>query len=163
MTQYKSHVPQELKDKIEFFIHNLPHEKLMRRFHIEDGVSEHNIVPIQGNYLDGYIPHQDGGLEWNVLVDAACTKFISEHHKAFMGKFWEQYDQDFEDDEQPDPDLYQVQIYADSGEVTVRISLNYKDAPYYREKYAEDVVGVTFTHEEFMDLSVDGLVGELLA
>lgn len=152
-TQYKRGVPQELQDKIDFLINNLPHRKLMRHFHVQEPVSEPTVVPIEGNHLDGYIPHQDGGLEWNALVEPAWCEFVSENHKRYMEVFEEQRD---------DPSLYQFQIFIDSDEVVAKVTLNFKDAPYYRECYAEELALASFTEEEFMGLSVDSLMRDIL-
>ena len=60
--------------------------------------------------------------------------------------------------------LVQFEVFADNfryGEnkpsVTVRVSVNYKDAPYYRGKYAEDLNSTSYNIDEFMKLSIEDL------
>lgn len=63
-----------------------------------------------------------------------------------------------------EPALVQFEVFADNfryGEnkpsVTVRVSVNYKDAPHYREKYAEDFNSTGYDLQEFMKLSLQEL------
>ena len=60
--------------------------------------------------------------------------------------------------------MVQFEVFADGfryGEdkpsVTVRVSVNYKDAPYYREKYAEDLNSTSYNIDEFMKLPIEDL------
>jgi len=46
--------------------------------------------------------------------------------------------------------------------VTMRSSLNYRDAPYYRDRYAEDIKSHVLTVEQFMELSIEQLAEMLV-
>lgn len=64
-----------------------------------------------------------------------------------------------------DEALLQYEIFCngygwrDEGQtVTVRVSVNYKDAPYYRSKYAEDIKSTSYSVEEFLSLPIAELL-----
>lgn len=63
------------------------------------------------------------------------------------------------DSEWWEPALLQFQVFVERKDkfddespfnVVCRLSINYKDAPYYREKYAEDILFRTYRPMEFM-------------
>ena len=88
----------------------------------------------------------ESGIEWDNLTERQKDEF-SEYELEWF-----------------EPALVQFQVFADNfryGEnkpsVTVRVSVNYKDAPYYREKYAEDLNSTGYDLEEFMKLSIEEL------
>lgn len=87
----------------------------------------------------------DSGIEWDNLTDEQKSTHAEYEQEWF------------------DPAWVQFEAFADGftygGEpiVTVRVSINYKDAPYYREKYAEDLNSTQYELEEFMRLSVEEL------
>jgi hypothetical protein len=47
------------------------------------------------------------------------------------------------------------------GMVTVRLSLNYRDAPYYRSKYAEDLAEFQYTADEFKAVELYAIIERL--
>ena len=88
----------------------------------------------------------ESGIEWDNLTERQKEDFSDYECEWF------------------EPALVQFQVFADNfryGEnkpsVTVRVSVNYKDAPYYREKYAEDLNSTSYDLEEFMRLSIEDL------
>jgi hypothetical protein len=88
----------------------------------------------------------ESGIEWDNLTEKQKEEF-SEYELEWF-----------------EPAMVQFEVFADNfryGEnkpsVTVRVSVNYKDAPYYREKYAEDLKSTCYDLEEFMKLSVQEL------
>lgn len=88
----------------------------------------------------------ESGIEWDNLTDEQQSDF-----------------QDYESD-WFEPALVQFEVFANGfryGEnkpsVTVRVSVNYKDAPYYRGKYAEDLNSTSYDIEEFMKLPIEEL------
>lgn len=61
-----------------------------------------------------------------------------------------------------EPALLQFQIFVErknrfdddsEKQIVCRLSINYKDAPYYREKYAEDIKVIAFDEQEFIQLA----------
>ena len=88
----------------------------------------------------------ESGVEWDNLTDEQQIDFQEYESEWF------------------EPALVQLQVFADGfayggskPNVTVRVSINYKDAPYYREKYEEDLNSTRYSLEEFMRLSVEEL------
>ncbi len=86
------------------------------------------------------------GIEWDNLTERQKEDFSSYESEWFESA------------------LVQFQVFANHfryGEnkpsVTVRVSVNYKDAPYYREKYAEDLNSTGYDIDEFMKLSIEDL------
>lgn len=66
-----------------------------------------------------------------------------------------------------EPALLQFQVFVERFDrfddnspmqVCCRLSINYKDAPYYREKYAEDIKQEIYTIEEFMQLENSAII-----
>lgn len=66
-----------------------------------------------------------------------------------------------------DPALLQFQVFVERFDrfddyspmqVCCRMSINYKDAPYYREKYAEDIKQKIYTIDEFMQLENNDII-----
>lgn len=49
-------------------------------------------------------------------------------------------------------------LIGEEKTVTIRLSINYKDAPYYREKYAEDIKSETLTVDEFLSESIADII-----
>lgn len=65
------------------------------------------------------------------------------------------------------PALLQFQVFAERVDrfddnsplqVCCRLSINYKDAPYYREKYAEDIKQEIYSLDEFMKLENNAII-----
>jgi hypothetical protein len=104
--------------------------------------------------------------------DKRCFKsFLSDHgldedteYDALTDEQKEQlaeYENDWHD-----PALLQFQIFADydtgirsePANITMRLSINYKDAPYYREKYAQDIKTLILEPAEFMAKPVSEII-----
>lgn len=88
----------------------------------------------------------ESGIEWDNLTDRQKDDFIEYKMQWF------------------EPAMVQFEVFADNfryrernQSVTVRVSVNYKDAPYYREKYAEDLNSTSYDIDEFMKLSIEEL------
>lgn len=88
----------------------------------------------------------ESGIEWDNLTDQQQNDFAEYESERF------------------EPALVQFQVFADNfaygnraPSVTVRVSVNYKDAPYYRGKYAEDLNSTSYDIDEFMKLSIEEL------
>jgi len=183
MEQFKYFVPAELQEKIQSIA-----TELELNFHVYKGNAETygciHIDPIEGNYRDGWIPHQHGGLSVSdfILSDIDNSRHLTEEQTEFINESysdcWKSFchDNDLDEtiayndlsDEQQneladyenewfEPALLEFQIFVDGSEddlqVVCRSSINYKDAPYYREKYAEDIHSVTYDYVEFMAMT----------
>lgn len=116
-------------------------------YHISAGQKEYNERQNKDCW-DQFLSENDldSGSEWDNLTDKQ------------QGDFQEYESEWFE------PALVQFQVFADGfaygdrkPSVTVRVSVNYKDAPYYREKYEEDLNSTRYSLEEFMRLSMEEL------
>ena len=88
----------------------------------------------------------ESGIEWDNLTEKQKEEFSDYELEWFESA------------------LVQFQVFANNfgyggnkPSVTVRVSVNYKDAPYYREKYAEDLNSTDYTLDEFMKLSIQEL------
>lgn len=66
-----------------------------------------------------------------------------------------------------EPALLQFQVFVERldrfddhspMQVVCRLSINYKDAPYYREKYAEDIKQEIYSLDEFMQLENNAII-----
>lgn len=66
-----------------------------------------------------------------------------------------------------EPALLQFQIFVERldrfddnsrMQIVCRLSINYKDAPYYREKYAEDIKQEIYSLDEFMQLENNDII-----
>ena len=88
----------------------------------------------------------ESGIEWDNLTEKQKEEFSDYESEWF------------------ELALVQFEVFADNfryggnkPSVTVRVSVNYKDAPYYREKYAEDLNSTGYDMDEFMKLSLQEL------
>lgn len=154
--------------------------------------NDHTIQAIEGNYYDGYIPHQDGGYMINSLVRCDMESYyhetenqtnkMNELYDDMLDSFMADYNLseiDYDDPEVMnllcdydnewfDPALVSVELFTDyeadfnSQCVIIRSSINYMDAPYYREKYAEDIKLICYTINEFMGKSNEDIISELI-
>lgn len=102
---------------------------------------------------DSFLQDNDlpSGIEWNNLTHEQQNEYMEYENNWF------------------EPALLQFQCFCDGFSfyddgkrqyVTFRVSINYKDAPYYREKYAEDIKSVIYTAEEFMQLTNEEINNE---
>ena len=115
--------------------------------HISKGQKEYNEK--QSKYCwDQFLRDNDleSGIEWDNLTDRQQSDFAEYESEWF------------------EPALVQFQVFADNfaygnmaPSVTVRVSVNYRDAPYYREKYAEYLNSTVYDLDEFIKLSIEEL------
>jgi hypothetical protein len=191
MKNFKSSVPLLVQAKI----HSLATEIKLSFSDVVtcryESMGDVRMSDIEGNYVSGWMPRQDGGFDVSLLVDSGIdssyhvtpkqTEFVNEQEKNCFNAFLSDNDLDDETswddltDEQKeeycnyqhdwfsDGALIQIQIFA-SGypgsyweekeqTITVRVSVNYRDAPYFREKSAEDIKQLILSEAEFMEMS----------
>ncbi len=115
--------------------------------HISEGQKEYNERQSNACWEQFLCDYKlESGIEWDNLTDRQKEDFSEYESEWFEHAF------------------VQFQVFADgfqqgSGKpsVTVRVSVNYKDVPYYREKYAEDLNSTSYDLDEFMQLSLQEL------
>ena len=136
-------------------------------------------IPFQdgGFHVDGFYSNNtwdshfsNGQKDYNERQSNDCWKQFLRDNNLESGIAWDnltdQQQSEFSEYEMQwfEPALVQFEVFADGfsyGEnkpiVLVRVSVNYKDAPYYRGKYAEDLNSTSYDLEEFMELSIQEL------
>lgn len=111
------------------------------------------------------------------------TEYMLEQYKHCLDQFIEDNNLDFIDyddneiceqlseyeNEWFEPALLQFQVFVESENkfnngspfnVVCRLSINYKDAPYYREKHAEDILFRVYDYREFMNTENSVIVNQ---
>ena len=197
MNNFKTSVPSDLITKLSELSQAIVLRDIIGGS--VEGYGEQRIEEIQGNYVSGWIPKQDGGFTVDELYSNSTDENITEKQKEYN---WKQYQDCFaqfiydvlsrsDDDDSEvlhedlteeekeqfydyerewfEPCLVQVQMFVDGyGEycgddkqVTIRLSVNYKDTPYYREKYAEDMRQVILEIDEFMAIDNQAIIDQL--
>lgn len=199
MKNFKDSVPDNIIAKLSALS-----EAIVLRDLIGNSVEsygETRIDEIEGNYVSGWMPSQDGGFSVDEFFGNGTDEYITEKQKEFN---WKQYQECFSqfvsdvinyegdtellyedlteeqkeqfndyDREWLDPCLVQVQMFVDGfdnqsmfktcndKQVTIRLSVNYSDAPYYREKYAEDIKQVILEIDEFLSMDNEEIIAQL--
>lgn len=193
MKQFKSVVPANIIAKLTSLSQAIDISELMGRS--IEAYSEQNIGDIEGNYVSGWLPSQDGGVSADQLYDNGVDCFHTIKQKDYNaeqykdcekqfandvlgeGKEWDDYTEEEKEQfygyerEWFDPSLVQVQMFVEGyyegsfgpkeKTVTVRLSVNYKDAPYYREKYAEDINVLIMEIDEFLSMDNEAIIAQL--
>lgn len=189
---FKKSVPQNAQKKIHALAESIDFYDLISGHH--ESMTEQEISPIEGNYRDGWIPHQDGGFGVDQFYrnDADSTYHFTQKQTEFMADYYDDMLESFcrdNDIESPDcidydddsmldklseyengwfePALLQFQVFVERADrfdnespmqIVCRLSINYKDAPYYREKYAEDIKQEIYSLDEFMQLENNAII-----
>lgn len=158
-----------------------------------DGYGCLRIDPISGNAYDGFIPHQEGGYSVSEMFGNGCGsgKYFTEGEREESNRMLEQCALDYASHEGIDREevnfssdeygeyeseymrdcdsLLTCEIWtghrkdSQPGIVTVQLSVNYKDAPYFRSEYAEDILELQYTAEEFAAVDLSEIVKQLKA
>ena len=148
------------------------------------------IDEISGVGYSGFIPHQDGGFtvseRYPCGVSSGC--FFTQSERKFCERMQQDAENEwlreneldavpegrkeecyeYQDEWMRDQDtILSVELWTGHNQddnlddVTIRLSLNYKDAPYYRSKYAEDIIELKYTAAEFIALDPAACVAAL--
>lgn len=190
-SNFKQAVPVELQEKIKQLADEVEFREIISGY--QESISEQTISPIEGNYRDGWIPHQDGGysVDQFYLSDMDSCRHFTEKQTDWMNELYndmlesfcqdsgiEEIDYDDQEllnrlcdyeNEWFEPALLQFQVFVESKDrfndespfnVVCRLSVNYKDAPYYREKYAEDILFRVYDYKEFMQTENCAIIEE---
>lgn len=177
MTQYKEHITQEQRALIAELA-ELGAEMIDDL--TMDKYDAPAIEPIEGNYRSGWIPSQDGGLCASYMADCGwgggaylCDKHREQVESQEARAYAELPEGIAHDSEEAyeylseymnDPMLVYFEAYWEQdGSLTMRHGWNFRDAPYYREKYADDLHSVTFTPDELDGKTAAQLFAEYAA
>lgn len=179
MKHFNSAVSTELQSKLKDFS-----EAALSDFISEFADSEacSKVEELSGIAESGWIPLQLGGFivseYYRNDLDASYhfTKEQGEFNQSFYDIELERYKQ-FNDVEEIDYDSSDFQEWEldlfdpsylrltsfveNSGMVKLELTLNYKDAPYYRLQFSETLKELTFTEAEFMTTDFDAVFEQL--
>lgn len=196
---FKSLVPNAIKQKM-LLIAELAKDEIINNCNSGELIIEcENIGTIEGNYVSGWMPNQDGGYESSAFYrnEMDSSYHFTEKQKDYNSEQYENMLKDFcldNDIEYSELDnkklseelqekmyeyerdyfeeaLLSFEIFADCADsdswskklksaVTMRLSINYKDAPYYRQKYAENIKQVILSFDEFLDMPESGIINQ---
>jgi hypothetical protein len=196
MKHFKREVPEAIQEKIHAlaqYVHEEWSNVIVISSRSYGAMGEVQLSEIQGNYVSGWMPNQDGGFSIDCLYQNDQDKtyhFTEKQTEAASSQAttcWEMFLHDnaldselsyddlteeqktsFADYENEwfDPALLQFQVFTegwknydseDKPTITMRLSINYKDAPYYREGGAEDIKSVILEIDEFMNTDIEVL------
>jgi hypothetical protein len=141
-----------------------------------------NISTIDGIESSGYIPLQKGGFNISEFYRNGIdpTFLFTKKQKAFNDKLYDDFiteykrensldEIDYDDNEYQrcecdlfESSLLEFRIWIDNDDmVQIYISVNYKDAPYYRYEKAESMVVCSMTIDDLMKLDIEKYLIEL--
>ena len=179
----KDSVPPHIQSKM-FMLAAMAKNELIGDFN-ECYSSDGEIENISGVAYDGFMPFQDGGFEVNAFYrndtdesyhfSKKQTEFNERQYDDLINSFtsdfeldsgwtWDDLTNELQESfsqyecEWFEPCLLSFQVFADGETVTVRLSVNYRDMPYYREKYAEDLISNDYNLAEFQALECEQLI-----
>lgn len=195
MKNFKNTVPDILAARIKELVEAVDFSEMVSGW--KESHSEQTLREIEGNYVSGWMPKQDGGfaVEQFYRSDIDSSFHFTEKQSEFVAEQQEQcfksflHDNGIEDDgfndvfdsltdEQKEAFYeYENDWFSDSAllsfevfcngytgwkneeeTVTIRLSINYQDAPYYREGFAEDIKCEILTVEEFLAEDVTAII-----
>lgn len=197
MNNFKREVPNAIQEKMQalaLYVENEWENIICTGNKSHNSIGDTQQSEIEGNYVSGWMPNQDGGFMVSKLyysdIDSSYhftekqTDFVNESsdqcYKAFLSDNdieVEEYDQltdeqkdsfgEYERNWFDDGALLQWQCFVEGYSegvfgskeklVTMRISINYKDAPYFREKSAEDIKTLALSIDEFMSMPIEDI------
>lgn len=148
-----------------------------------DGEAQAEII--SGVPESGYIPFQDGGyrIVQTVSNGLSSGSYLSDGERIFTENLQKQCEDDFlerydyninyegltEDAKEVCYDyennwfmevdtLIEFECWSKDANVYLRLSINYKDCPYFRNQYAETLWEKTMTHTDFLECDIKTLV-----
>lgn len=196
MKNFKSSVPAALQTKIKAFADAVDFDDMVKGNQSHGAMMEQQQSEIEGNYVSGWMPNQDGGFtvsqyyqcdldssyhftekqtEWaNAQSDDCMSAFKSDNDIDSEASWDDLTDEqkneygEYENEWFSDGALLELQIFVegytewkgDPQQVTIRLSINYKDAPYFRQGDAEDIKQRVLTVDEFMAADIPALIAE---
>jgi len=179
---FRSEVSEQVRDKLLAIANEVENEV----FSMVEGYGNLRIEPISGNSYDGFISFQNGGYEVSEFISTGLSSgvFVTDNERDWYESLQAQCEKDFrldnkieEDAELTDTNLdalseyeqsyfddqismlrFETWIEQDNETVILRLSLGYKDAPYYRSKHDETIKEVTISVNELLEKDVSSLV-----
>jgi hypothetical protein len=194
MKHFKSTVPAAIQTKLAALANLAENEwesTLVTGHKGYDSLTDTRTDEIEGNYVSGWIPKQDGGYSVSRMYRNDCdssyhftekqtdnansqmetcqqmyvhdNKLESFDYDSMSQEEKEKY-WDYENEWFSDGAVLQLQMFVEGfnhsdywnnknvPQVTIRLSINYKDAPYFREGYAEDIKQEILTVDEFLSM-----------
>ena len=185
---FNESVDQELRDKMQSIAQAIESDFISDYSGAGMGKQAYgcfNLDQIYGYHISGYMPYTLGGYEITELYSngPASGAYFTQGEddfghdtdencfKAFCldndieAECISDLDSELQDEfseyqsEWHEPTLLRVELWIEtSGEIFVRLSCNYSDAPYYRTRHDEDIKSVSFTRDEFMAIQPDKLI-----
>lgn len=186
MTHFEKTVSAEIKTKLKEFAELVKDEfisDLLRHEHNAQGDGILN--EISGVSGPGFIPLQRGGFEVHdfyftngdaitekeeilqVGIHKECLEMFCEDNKIDQceySKLTEKQQEQFQEYEQDhgEPSLLRAEMWIEKeSTIFFRLSLGYRDAPYYRTRHDETLNDITFTEKEFMLIDNKEIAKEL--
>jgi hypothetical protein len=179
---FASEVPENVKDKLLAIAHEVENEV----FSMVDTHGCLRIEPIHGVGYSGFIPFQNGGFEVTDYVNTGLSSgtFLTESERDFYETLQSDCEKDFRMDNKIEDDIelteeqieafedyeqsyfddqlsmlrFETWIEQDNETVFLRLSIGYKDAPYYRSNHDETIKEMSFNINDLMKMSVLDLV-----
>ena len=111
---------------------------------------EDNILAQEKYCIEAFISDYDLEIEYS---DFDADKLPQE----LQDKFY-----DYEREYMDEPALLQWQVYIKGEKISLCASLNYKDAPYYRQKYTEYIIDREIDLDVFMAMADEDVVRMLI-
>jgi hypothetical protein len=176
MTHFNESVTVEVQTKLKEFSENVL-ENFISKF--REGFGCSRIDNIYGIASSGYIPLQKGGymisefysndIDKSNHFTKKQTEFNAQCYESFLTEYKRDnsideidYDDvDFQNAESEyfEPCALEVRIWIKKDDMVIlNVSVNYRDAPYYRFKIAETIIEKSMTIDEFMKLDDSYLI-----
>lgn len=184
MKNFQSTVPEKIQEKLLNFSENV------ELYDIAKTYDKERIEEISGHSYDGFISLNRGGFEISAFADCGygSGSYVTKEQEKFIDQLRDQVEQDFREEnniikdqeltdeqwnefcefecnnEYFEPLLIRVEIWVKDNidEIFFRLSIGYKDAPYYRSNYDETLNEFTITFDEFLNTDNDKIVKKLL-
>lgn len=189
LKHFKNCVPVALQHKIKE-VAEYVRDYLISEFNEPLGCAR--ISEIQGNFVSGWWPHQEGGFDVSEMYsnneDSTChfCKEQTDFNAGILESVRKDYctdnglcldslsdEQQQELDEREydalDPALLRFQIFTEAQDkeaggfiVTMRLSVGFKDSPYYREKYDHDLAQLEIDSETLVNSNIPQLIQSMV-
>lgn len=171
---FKRNVPENIQKKIYDLVQSFDFHEQCNTF--KERFCCENFRRIMGNHQDGWMPNQDGGFEKNELYQSDMdstyhftqkqTDRMQDSYAYCVASFCRENNVDSIYDENDNlrddfceyesdwfqPALLQFQVFINGDSVIARLAVNYQDAPYYRDKYAENIISLCYGVDKFMSM-----------
>lgn len=177
-------IAEELYDDLDLVVTGFKRHGLLGCCNLNQIYGYHvsGFIPFQqGGFVVSDLAQSDEDSSYHFC--AAQTEFVSQQVKACESQFRHDFElpEDFEWDstseglqeqyydyqhEWLEPALFYVEMFADgykddNPHVVFRVGVNYRDAPYFREKYGTDVRTLALDENEFLATPIADIIQQL--